>query len=138
MLATMSIQSGVQEAVVAGGMESMSNAPYCVPKARQGLRYGHGAIEDIVLRDGLWDAFDDHHMGNAAEVCSRDHDISREAQDEFAIQSYKRAQESIEEGRFQDEIVSVTTSKGAQIECDEECSSAIQCPAVPVDGRYSS
>jgi acetyl-CoA C-acetyltransferase len=96
-----------QDVVMTGGMESMTNAPYYVPKGRFGMKYGHGTLEDSLVKDGLWDVYNDVHMGSCAEKCSNDHNISREEQDEFTISSYKRAVEAIESGRFKDEIVPV-------------------------------
>lgn len=107
MLASQAIQLGDAEIIVAGGMESMSNTPYMLTKARTGYRLGHGQLIDIMIHDGLWDVYNDYHMGNAAELCAKECSIPRDAQDEFAILSYKRAQEAIANGRFNDEIVPV-------------------------------
>ncbi|MBF8296189.1 MAG: atoB [Bacteroidetes bacterium] len=107
MLATQAIRLGDADTVVAGGMESMSNSPYLLDKARDGYRMGHGKIIDSMIKDGLWDVYNDYHMGNAAEICARECAISREAQDEFAILSYKRAQGSWADGRFKEEVVPV-------------------------------
>jgi len=107
MLAAQAVQIGDAEIVVAGGMESMSNVPYYVERARTGFRMGHGQLVDGMIKDGLWDVYNDFHMGNAAEICAKEYSISREAQDEFAVMSYKRAQASSNEGRFKDEIVGV-------------------------------
>lgn len=107
MLASQAIQAGDAEVIVAGGMESMSNVPYYVERARTGLRMGHSQLTDGMIKDGLWDVYNDFHMGNAAEICAKECAIPREAQDEFAIMSYKRAQASSNEGRFKDEIVAV-------------------------------
>ncbi len=123
MLASQAIALGDASVVVAGGMESMSNSPYILEKARDGYRMGHGKLIDSMIRDGLWDVYNDFHMGNAAEICARECAIPREAQDEFAIQSYKRAQSAIAEGRFKTETLAVTI-KGKQgdtiVEQDEE------------------
>ena len=123
MLGSQAIALGDAAVVVAGGMESMSNSPYLLEKARDGYKMGHGKLIDSMIRDGLWDVYNDFHMGNAAELCARECAISREAQDEFAIQSYKRAQSATSEGRFKTEIVPVTI-KGKQgdtiIDQDEE------------------
>jgi acetyl-CoA C-acetyltransferase len=113
MLGSQAIALGDASVVVAGGMESMSNSPYLLDKARDGYRMGHGKLIDSMIRDGLWDVYNDFHMGNAAEICARECSIPREAQDDFAIQSYKRAQSSVSEGRFREEIVSVML-KGKQ------------------------
>jgi acetyl-CoA C-acetyltransferase len=107
MLATQAVLLGDAEIVVAGGMESMSNTPYYLDKARTGYRIGHGQIVDAMLRDGLWDVYNDYHMGNAAELCARECAIPREAQDEFAVLSYTRAQAAWKEGRFAEEVVPV-------------------------------
>lgn len=127
MLAAQAIALGDAEVIVAGGMESMSNTPYLLEKAREGYRLGHGKIIDSMIKDGLWDVYNDFHMGNAAELCAKECAIPREAQDEFAFLSYNRAQASIKEGRFKEEIVPVTI-KGKQgdtiVEHDEEPSKA--------------
>jgi acetyl-CoA C-acetyltransferase len=107
MLATQAVMLGDAEIVVAGGMESMSNVPYYLDKARTGYRMGHGQVVDAMLRDGLWDVYNDYHMGNAAELCARECAIPREAQDEFAVLSYTRAQAAWAEGRFAEEVVPV-------------------------------
>jgi len=98
---------GEADVVVAGGMESMTNSPYLLPKARQGFRMGHGEIIDSMITDGLWDAYDDKHMGSCAEICASKYSFSREAQDDFAIRSYERAIAASERGFFNDEIVAV-------------------------------
>jgi acetyl-CoA C-acetyltransferase len=123
MLATQAIKLGDSDIVVAGGMESMSNAPYLSFDARFGYRMGHGKLVDSMISDGLWDVYNDFHMGNAGELCARECNIPREAQDEFAILSYKRALEALERGHFNDEIVPVTIKgrKGDEVvEIDEE------------------
>ena len=91
VLATRAIRLADAELVIAGGMESMSRAPYALPRARSGYRMGHGEVLDLMIHDGLWDPYGNIHMGNAAELCSRTYDISREQQDAFAIESYRRA-----------------------------------------------
>ncbi len=123
MLARNEIALGEADIVVAGGMESMSNAPYLLDKARWGYRMGHAELIDAMIRDGLWDVYNDFHMGNAAELCAKECQIPREAQDEFAILSYKRALEAQEKGYFKEELVPVTVPerKGERIvEEDEE------------------
>ncbi len=123
MLARNEIALGEADIVVAGGMESMSNAPYLLDKARWGYRMGHAELIDAMIRDGLWDVYNDFHMGNAAELCAKECQIPREAQDEFAILSYKRALEAQEKGYFKEELVPVTVPerKGKRIvEEDEE------------------
>ena len=114
MLAAQSIALGQNDIVVAGGMESMSNVPHYLDKARTGYRLGHGQITDGLVKDGLWDVYNDYHMGSAAELCATDCHISREAQDTFAISSYHRAQAAQKAGKFFDEIapVEVKDKKG--------------------------
>jgi len=107
MLAAQSIANGDNDIIVAGGMESMSNVPYYLDKARNGYRLGHGQITDGLVKDGLWDVYNDYHMGAAAELCATDCNISREAQDNFAIESYKRSQAAQTAGKFVGEIVPV-------------------------------
>src|SRR6185312_12461865 len=85
------IGAGEHDVVVAGGMESMSNAPYLLPKAREGLRLGHGQVIDSMINDGLWDAYGNVHMGDCAELCAREKKIDRAEQDAFAAESYRRA-----------------------------------------------
>jgi acetyl-CoA C-acetyltransferase len=123
MLAAQAVRAGDADVIVAGGMESMSNVPYFLERARTGYRMGHGQLVDGMVKDGLWDVYNDFHMGNAAEICARECSIPREAQDEFAVMSYKRAQEATKSGRFRDEIVAVTVKeKGAEkvVDQDEE------------------
>ena len=107
MLAAQAIQVGDADVVVAGGMESMSNAPYFLEKARFGYRMGPGQLQDHMVHDGLWDHVNDFHMGMSNELCSEKYDISREDQDRYAAESYRRTLESIDSGKFKDEIVSV-------------------------------
>src|SRR6185437_9147834 len=107
MLAAQSIQLGQNDIVVAGGMESMSNVPYYLDKARNGYRLGNGQVIDGLIKDGLWDVYNDYHMGSAAELCAVECNISRNEQDEFAIESYKRSQKAQIEGRFNNEITPV-------------------------------
>ncbi|MCC6768834.1 MAG: acetyl-CoA C-acyltransferase [Bacteroidia bacterium] len=107
MLGAQSIMSGQNEIVVAGGMESMSNIPYYLDKARNGYRLGHGQIIDGLVKDGLWDVYKNYHMGSAAELCAREYKISREEQDAYAIESYTRAAKAVSGGRFVNEIISV-------------------------------
>ena len=94
MLAAQSISLGEKETIIAGGMESMSNVPYYLDKARNGYRLGNGQIIDGLVKDGLWDVYNDYHMGSAAELCAAECNISREQQDAFAISSYQRAQKA--------------------------------------------
>jgi acetyl-CoA C-acetyltransferase len=110
MLAAQSIALGDQDIVVAGGMESMSNVPYYLDKARTGYRLGHGQLTDGLLKDGLWDVYNDYHMGSAAELCAADCGITRQQQDEFAISSYKKAQDAQTGGRFDSEIIPISST----------------------------
>jgi acetyl-CoA C-acetyltransferase len=107
MLAATSIASSENDIVLAGGMESMSNVPYYLDKARNGYRLGNGQIIDGLVKDGLWDVYNDYHMGSAAELCATDCHISREDQDAYAIESYKRAQAAQSAGKFRDEITAI-------------------------------
>lgn len=107
MLGAQSIQLGQNEIVVAGGMESMSNVPYYLPNNRSGAKLGHGKVIDGIIRDGLWDVYKDYHMGNAAELCASEMNISREAQDAYAIESYQRAAAAWKAGKFDAEIAAV-------------------------------
>lgn len=124
MYAANLIQSGEAETVVAGGMESMSNVPFYLPTQRFGNKLGHTQALDGILKDGLLDAFNDEHMGICAELCATEMNFSREDQDQFAIESYKRSQKAANEGWFNDEIVKVKVRdrKGntTEIESDEE------------------
>jgi acetyl-CoA C-acetyltransferase len=101
------IAAGEHDVVVAGGMESMSNAPYLLPKAREGYRLGHAQVIDSLIHDGLWDAYGNVHMGDCAELCAKEKGITRADQDAFAVESYKRALRAIAEGKFKAEIVPV-------------------------------
>ncbi len=107
MLAAQAIALGDADVIVAGGMENMSQVPFYIPKARYGYRLGHGELVDGMIKDGLWDVYNNFHMGNAAELCARECNISREEQDEFAALSYRRALKAQEEGWFKEEIVPV-------------------------------
>ena len=107
MAGTQSILLGDNAVVVAGGMESMSNVPYYLDKARNGYRMGNGQIIDGMLKDGLWDPYKDYAMGNAGELCSSKYGLTREMQDAFAVESYHRAAAAYEKGYFQGELVSV-------------------------------
>ena len=122
-LAVQAIQTGNAEVVVAGGMESMSNAPYLIPKARSGLRLGHGKLVDSMILDGLWDAYEDCHMGIAAEVVAAKYGIRREEQDEFAVQSHRKAVTATRACRFESQMVAVevpqSKSQTVRIEKDE-------------------
>lgn len=121
MLAAQAIQCGDARAVIAGGAENMSRAPYLLEKARTGYRMGNGELVDSMLRDGLWDGFCDRHMGSLGEDCAEKYTFTREAQDEFAVRSYQRANAAIAAGAFKDEIVPVEiqTRKGT-VTCDAD------------------
>jgi acetyl-CoA C-acetyltransferase len=106
-LAAQGIQTGDTQIVVAGGMESMTNCPYLLPQVRAGLRLGHGKVLDSMITDGLWDAYEDFHMGMTGELVAEKYGISRERQDQFAVESHRRAVDAIRAGRFQDEIVPI-------------------------------
>jgi acetyl-CoA C-acetyltransferase len=107
MFGAQSILLGDNDVVVAGGMESMSNVPYYLEKARNGYRLGHGSVTDGLVKDGLWDVYKDYHMGSAAELCAAECKISREEQDAYAIESYKRSTAAYAAGKFKNEIVPV-------------------------------
>lgn len=124
MIANDQIALGQNDIMVAGGMESMSNVPYYLPKQRWGSKYGNTEMLDGIVHDGLWDVYNKYLMGNAAELCASECNIGREEQDEFAIESYKRAIEATEKGYFKDEIIEVkiTDRKGnvTMVDTDEE------------------
>jgi acetyl-CoA C-acetyltransferase len=107
MMAAQGVQLGDTEIVVAGGMESMSNAPYLMPKAREGYRLGNGTLIDSVINDGLWCAFDDQHMGCTGEVVSERFHVSRAEQDEYSLNSHRKASAAIKSGKFREEIVPI-------------------------------
>ena len=107
MLAAQGIATGDTEVVVAGGMESMSNAPYLLARAREGLRLGHGELVDAMIHDGLWDAYDDQHMGCCGEIVAEQYGVTRRQQDEYALESHRKAIAAIKAGAFRDEIVPV-------------------------------
>lgn len=115
MLADQMIRCGEAEIVAAGGMESMSNAPYLLPRARQGLKMGHAEIIDSMIVDGLWDVYSNIHMGQCAELCARKYAFSRKEQDDYAVESYKRALAAIENKQFESEMAAVN-----EISRDEE------------------
>ena len=108
MLAQQAIATGDIEVAVAGGMESMSNAPYLLPGAREGLRMGNAQLVDAMVQDGLWCAFEQCHMGNAGELIATEYNIGRDAQDEYAFNSHRKAAEADAAGRFAEEILPVT------------------------------
>jgi acetyl-CoA C-acetyltransferase len=107
MLAAQAIRAGDEQVFVAGGMESMSNAPYLLTRARTGYRMGNGEIIDAVVHDGLWCAFEDIHMGNEAEIIAEKFCVTRDEQDQFAVQSHQRAAAATAAGRFKEEIVPI-------------------------------
>ena len=107
MLAAQAIMLGDADIIVAGGMESMSNTPYLLEKARSGYRMGHAQMVDSMIKDGLWDVYNDFHMGNAAELCAKECNVPREAQDQFSVMSYQRALDAQKNCYFKDEIVPV-------------------------------
>jgi acetyl-CoA C-acetyltransferase len=108
MMASMSVSSGYRSAMIAGGMESMSNIPYYLPGARTGYRLGNNTVVDGLVNDGLWDVYNNQHMGMCGEACANTFGISREDQDEYAINSYKKAAAAWEAGKFDDEVAPVT------------------------------
>ncbi|CAN5229552.1 acetyl-CoA C-acyltransferase [soil metagenome] len=124
MIAADQISLGQADIMVAGGMESMSNVPYYLEKHRFGSKLGHAQALDGIIKDGLWDVYNDYHMGNAAELCAKECGIGREAQDEFAVMSYKRAIEARDNGYFADEIIEMKVKgrKGdvTKVTSDEE------------------
>jgi acetyl-CoA C-acetyltransferase len=123
MMAAQGIQLGDSEIVVAGGMESMTNAPYLIPKAREGYRLGNGVLVDAMINDGLWCAFENYHMGNTGEVVAERYHVTREEQDEYALNSHRKAAAAIKAGKFKDEIlpIEIPQKKGAPLifETDE-------------------
>ena len=124
MLADQAIRCGDADVIVAGGMENMSQSPYYLMDAREGMHMGHKKVVDSLIQDGLWDPYGGMHMGNCAEVLAKEGNYSREDQDEFAVESYQRSMEAIKKGYFQDEItpVEVPQRKGDPVivDTDEE------------------
>ena len=122
MYAANDIRCGEYDLAVAGGMESMSNAPYALPNARSGYRMGNGKMIDLMIHDGLWDPYGDKHMGNCAEACVQKYTFTREQQDDFSHESYRRAQEAIKTGKFRKEIavVEIEGKKGKSVVVDDE------------------
>lgn len=122
MMGAQAIMCGDADILVAGGMESMSNAPYALFKARSGYRMGNGELVDLMIHDGLWDPYGNIHMGNAGELCARECNVPRDAQDEFAAESYRRALSAQEECRFKEEIVAVEIpqKKGDPVVVDKD------------------
>jgi acetyl-CoA C-acetyltransferase len=123
MLAAQAILSGDAEIIIAGGQESMSNAPYVLDKARNGYRLGNGEVIDSMIKDGLWDVYNNVHMGNCAEACAKDFKFSREELDTFAINSYQKALDAQKQGKFNNEIIDVKVKIGREevvVNTDEE------------------
>jgi acetyl-CoA C-acetyltransferase len=122
MFAANDIRCGEYDLAVAGGMESMSNAPYALPQARAGYRMGNGKMIDTMVHDGLWDPYGDKHMGSCAETCATSYQFSREAQDEYSRESYRRAQDATRSGKFKQEIavVEIEGRKGKSVVIDDE------------------
>jgi acetyl-CoA C-acetyltransferase len=122
MFARREILVGDAQVLVAGGMESMTNAPYCLPKARSGYRMGNGEIVDTMIHDGLWDPYDNMHMGNCGDMVAAKYGFTRQDQDAFATESYRRAQAAQKEGRFKQEIIPVTVKdrKGETLVDEDE------------------
>ena len=114
MLAAQAIRAGDAQVIAAGGMESMSQAPYLVRRARQGYRLGHAQLTDSLISDGLWDAHTDVHMGTCGDRCAQAYHFTREQQDDFAVESYRRAQRAQSRGLFREELVAVTVPGGKQ------------------------
>jgi acetyl-CoA C-acetyltransferase len=148
MLAAQAIQLGDADIIVAGGMENMSMAPYFLEKARFGYRMGPGKLQDHMFHDGLWDIVNDFHMGISNDLCSEKYNISREDQDRYAAESYRRALESINAGKFKDEImpVEIPQRKGEPVrfeqdECPQETSYEIlakMSPAFQKNGKATA
>lgn len=122
VLAAQAIKLGEADLIVAGGMESMSNCPYTLPKARMGMRMGNSEAVDLMILDGLWDSFKNFHMGNTGELVAEKFNISREKQDEYAYNSHRKAVAAIEDGKFKDEItpVEIPQRKGDPIIFDTD------------------
>lgn len=123
MLAAQAIQTGDAEIIIAGGQESMSNAPYVLDKARNGYRLGNGEVIDSMVKDGLWDVYNNVHMGNCAEACAKDFKFSREELDAFAINSYQKALDAQKQGKFKDEVIDIKVKIGREdvvVNTDEE------------------
>jgi acetyl-CoA C-acetyltransferase len=122
MMAAQGVQLNDAEVVVAGGMESMTNAPYLLPKAREGYRLGNGELVDAMIHDGLWCAFENYHMGNTGEVVAERYHVTRAEQDEYALNSHRKAAAAIRAGKFKDEIlpVEIPQKKGDAILFDTD------------------
>src|SRR5437016_5465913 len=122
MYAANDIRCDEYDIAVAGGMESMSNAPYALTQARTGYRMGNGKMIDVMVHDGLWDPYGDKHMGTCAEMCVSKYQFTREQQDDFSRESYRRAQDAVRTGKFKKEIavVEVPSKKGSAVIIDDE------------------
>ena len=122
MYAANDIRCDEYEIAIAGGMESMSNAPYALPQARTGYRMGNAKMIDVMVHDGLWDPYGDKHMGSCAEMCVSKYNFTREQQDAYTLESYKRAQEAVRSGKFKKEIavVEIPSKKGTSVIIDDE------------------
>jgi acetyl-CoA C-acetyltransferase len=148
-LASQAIRTGDSEIVIAGGMESMSNTPYLLPKARDGYRLGDGTIVDSMIHDGLWDAFEKFHMGNTGEIVAEKYRVSRDRQDEFALNSHRKAIDAIRNGRLREEIIGVSipqkngdsllfdTDEGPRSDTSMEALRALK-PAFKKDGTVTA
>ncbi len=115
IMGAQTVMVGDADVVVSGGMESMSNSPYLLEKARGGYKMGNGALVDSMIKDGLWDVYNDYHMGMAAELCATECNVPREAQDAFGIESFRRANNAMDTGLYKNEIVSVMAPKGKEM-----------------------
>ncbi len=133
MLAQQAIAVGDADIIIAGGMESMSTAPHLLMNSRKGYRLGDSKIVDSMVHDGLWDVYNNIHMGSCAETIAKEFELTREELDDFAIESYKRAQKAIADGKFKDEIIPVTikTKKGETIVSDDEEPSRTNFDKIP-------
>ncbi|MCH8039845.1 MAG: thiolase family protein [Nitrospinae bacterium] len=122
IMATQSIRLGEARTLVAGGMESMTGAPYLLPRAREGYHLGHGELIDSLIKDGLWDVYNDFHMGHGGELCANKYQLTRAEVDDFALESYRRARAAIASGAFKQEIVPVEVpqKKGAPLTVAED------------------
>jgi acetyl-CoA C-acetyltransferase len=141
--------TGDSDIVAAGGMESMSNTPYMLPKARDGYRLGDGTIVDSMIHDGLWDAFEKFHMGNTGEIVAEKYRVSRERQDEYALNSHRKALDAIRNGKFRDEIAGILipqkrgdsllfdTDEGPRADTSMEALRALK-PAFKIDGTVTA
>lgn len=133
VLASQNIQLGLAEAQIAGGMENMSRVPYYLPRASQQVPFGDMKLEDGLIKDGLWDVYNQIHMGMCAETTAKKHEVTREEQDQYAIQSYQRAQKAWKENKFADEIAPVTVKgrKGETIVSMDEGYESLQLEKIP-------